>query len=44
MFLAIGHVPNTEIFKGVINMDEAGYIVPVRGAATNGVPDRVCTW
>lgn len=25
-FLAIGHTPNTELFKGVIDLDEAGYI------------------
>lgn len=35
VFVAIGHVPNTELFKGVIDMDGAGYIIPKRGAATN---------
>lgn len=35
VFVAIGHTPNTQVFKGVINMDEQGYIVPKHGAATN---------
>jgi len=35
VFVAIGHIPNTAVFKGVINMDDAGYIVPKHGAATN---------
>ena len=35
VFVAIGHVPNTELFKGALDMDASGYIVSKRGAATN---------
>ena len=35
LFVAIGHVPSTQVFKGAIDMDEAGYIVPKKGALTN---------
>ncbi len=35
LFVAIGHIPNTQIFKGVINLDENGYIIPKNGASTN---------
>lgn len=35
IFVAIGHKPNTDLFKGIIDMDEAGYIVPVEHTMTN---------
>jgi thioredoxin reductase (NADPH) len=35
VFVAIGHVPNTQLFKGVLDMDPAGYIIPKRGSETN---------
>jgi len=35
LFLAIGHKPNTDLFKGIINMNEVGYIEPVEFTMTN---------
>lgn len=34
LFVAIGHVPNTQLFQGQLDLDPAGYLVPVKGAAT----------
>jgi len=28
LFVAIGHIPNTQLFRGVIDMNEMGYIIP----------------
>jgi len=35
IFVAIGHVPNTQLFKSAIEMDQSGYIIAKRGTATN---------
>jgi thioredoxin reductase (NADPH) len=35
VFVAIGHTPNTRLFKGVIDMDDSGHIIPKQGTATN---------
>ncbi|HEY1977860.1 MAG TPA: thioredoxin-disulfide reductase [Candidatus Baltobacteraceae bacterium] len=35
LFIAIGHTPNTDIFKGQLDLDEAGYIVSADSVTTN---------
>ena len=36
-FVAIGHKPNTDVFKPFINMDETGYILNVPGSSKTNV-------
>ena len=35
MFVTIGHNPSSEIFKGLIDLDEKGYIILKEGSKTN---------
>jgi thioredoxin reductase (NADPH) len=36
-FVAIGHTPNSDVFKGWLDMDEAGYIKTVPGTAKTNI-------
>ena len=38
LFYAIGHKPNTEIFQGILNLDEQGYIITVPGTTKTNIP------
>lgn len=35
LFIAIGHLPNTQVFQGQIDLDEEGYVKTVRGMQTS---------
>lgn len=35
LFMAIGHHPNTEFLKGLVDMDEKGYLLTQKGTYTN---------
>jgi len=36
-FLAIGHIPNTDIFKDFLELDETGYIINVPGTSKTNI-------
>ncbi len=38
IFIAIGHKPNTDMFKGIIDMDAEGYIVTPPGTVKTNIP------
>ncbi len=38
LFIAIGHKPNTSLFKGVLDMDESGYLKVKPGSTYTNVP------
>lgn len=37
-FVAIGHKPNTDLFKGWLDMDETGYLIVKSGSAHTKIP------
>jgi thioredoxin reductase (NADPH) len=38
VFIAIGHNPNTELFKGILDMDDEGYLITRAGATATNIP------
>lgn len=41
-FVAIGHTPNTDIFKPYIDMDEQGYIITEKGSSRTNIEGVFC--
>jgi len=38
LFVAIGHRPNTDLFKGLLDMDDAGYLQTEPGSTRTNIP------
>jgi thioredoxin reductase (NADPH) len=38
LFMAIGHKPNTGLFKGILDMDETGYLKVKNGSTYTNIP------
>lgn len=38
IFIAIGHIPNSELFKGRLEMDADGYIIPNPNSTATNIP------
>jgi thioredoxin reductase (NADPH) len=37
LFIAIGHTPNTNLFKGILDMDETGYLITKSGSTYTNI-------
>jgi len=38
VFIAIGHDPNTKLFRGILDMDEEGYLITEAGGTATNIP------
>jgi thioredoxin reductase (NADPH) len=38
VFVASGHKPNSDLFKGMLDMDDTGYLLPVLGTSKTKIP------